>query len=298
MKLKTKLKRMYEVSDVENNYYYWFNKILNLLLTMFDYKGINSELAREIELNLILTGHATIFKKNNDLQCVQTNLYDFNKFLNSNKSLYANPILKSGKLTDGVDSVIVYNDNIWDKYLGVQGDAGLLTFIQHYARQLADISASINIYMVNTRLTSYPVANTEGTKQNIIDFFNNLIIGKRAVITDDKVLNSFKSVDIVSHRSSDNLMGLLDSRDRILEMLYRDIGLKLNRPKRAQMNEEEVNIDNNLLLVNTSDMLNNRKEGIEKVNKMFNTNIEVNLNDYFINERGVEDANNNKTIKN
>jgi len=283
MKLKNKIKRMYNVADVETNYNYWFNKILNLLLTMFDYDNIDTELAREIELNLILTGHAVVFEKNKELQCIQTNLFDFNKFLNSNKAVYANPVLKSGKLTDNVDSVFIYNDNIWDKYLGVQGDAGLLTFISHYARQLADISSSINIYTVNTRHTSYPVAQSEGVRQNIIDFFNNLTLGKRAVITDDKVLNAFKSIDINNSKHSDNIISLLDARDRILEMLYRDIGIKLNRPKRAQVNSEEVNVDNNLLLINTSDMLKNRKIGIDKVNKKFNANINVTLNKYFNN---------------
>lgn len=282
MKLKNKIKRMYDVSDVETNYNYWFNKILNLILTMFEYDGIEKDLSREIELNLVLTGHATIFKKYNDLQCIQTNLYDFDKFLNPNKSLYANPILKSGNLTDGKDSIIIYNDNIHDKYLGVQGDSGLLTFISHYARQLADISSSINIYIVNTRVTSYPVANSEGVKSNIIEFFRNLSLGKRAVISDDSVINSFKVVDIAKVNHSDNIINLLDARDRILEMMYRDIGLKLNRPKRAQLNVEEVNADDNLLLVNTQDMLKNRQYGINKVNKMFNTNISIKLNDNFI----------------
>jgi hypothetical protein len=283
MKLKNKIKRMYDVSDVENNYNYWFNKILNLLLTMFDYENIDSELAREIELNLLLTGHAVVFEKNKEMQCVQANLYDFNKFLNSNKAVYANPILKGGKLTNNVDSIFIFNDNLQDKYLGIQGDAGLLTFISHYARQLADISSSINIYIVNTRRTSYPVAQSEGVRQSIIDFFNNLTLGKRAVITDDKVLNAFKSVDINNSNRSDNIISLLDARDRILEMMYRDIGIKLNRPKRAQVNSEEVNVDNNLLLINTNDLLKNRKIGIEKVNKMFNTNIRVSLNKYFNN---------------
>jgi hypothetical protein len=120
-------------------------------------------------------------------------------------------------------------------------------------------------------------------RQSIIDFFNNLTLGKRAVITDDKVLNAFKSVDINNSSRSDNIISLLDARDRILEMMYRDIGIKLNRPKRAQVNSEEVNVDNNLLLINTNDMLKNRKIGIEKVNNMFNTNINVTLNKYFNN---------------
>lgn len=289
MKLKTKLKRMYDVADVENNYYFWFNKILNLLLSMFEYSNIDEEFSREIELNLILTGHATIFEKNNELQCIQTNLYDFNKFLNSNKALYANPILKSGKITDGNNGIIIYNDNIWNKYLGIEGDSGLLTWISHYARQLADITSSINIYIVNTRNTSYPVATSENVKQSIIDFFQNLSIGKRAVITDDKVLNAFKSIDISNKNNNDNIITLLDARDRILEMMYRDIGLKLNRPKRAQVNIDEINVDNNVLMINPYNMLKQRIVGIKKVNKMFNKNIKIKLNDYFIQERGEKD---------
>ena len=56
-----RLKRMYKVNDVSTGFSYWFFKLLNILQNMFVYKGLPESLpAREIELNLLLTGHAAI----------------------------------------------------------------------------------------------------------------------------------------------------------------------------------------------------------------------------------------------
>ena len=59
------------------------------------------------------------------------------------------------------------------------------------------------------------------------------------------------------------------------------MGVRFYNPKKAQVSVEEVESNTQLLVVNTSEMLECRQEGIERVNKMFDTNISVKLNDKF-----------------
>jgi hypothetical protein len=70
--------------------------------------------------------------------------------------------------------------------------------------------------------------------------------------------------------------------------------------KKAQVNTEEVESNNQLLLISTNDMLNERKAGIEKVNDMFGTDIQISINPKFdvneVKKEGVENERQNATI--
>ena len=66
----------------------------------------------------------------------------------------------------------------------------------------------------------------------------------------------------------------------------------MNNPKKAQVNEEEIEANDQMLLISTDDMLKARLEGIEKVNAMYGTNITVKLNEKFDVTKGADNNEN------
>ena len=74
---------------------------------------------------------------------------------------------------------------------------------------------------------------------------------------------------------------LLLAKEKILEGFFRDLGVRFYNPKKAQVTEDEVESNTQLLVINTSEMLESRREGLERVNKMFGTKITVDLNEKF-----------------
>ena len=118
--------------------------------------------------------------------------------------------------------------------------------------------------------------------------------GKRAIVTDSSIIENFRNVDISKSNIKDGVNDWLIARDKILEQFYRDLGVRMNNPKKAQVNEEEIESNDQMLLISMDDMLKSRKEGIEKVNNMFGTNISVSINDKFI-VKGVNDNENGNT---
>ena len=293
------IKNAYNVADVNDGYNYWYFKLFNVLLDMFEYDNLPSGLdRRNIELNLILTGHAVIVpRKNGKLFVPHTNIFGYDEYYQPTFAVFANPIVISNKeLKIGADCEIIYNNSLQDSILYIKADSGLHTFIARYARQLADIESTINTFAVNARLVSIPVVNDDATKQSLIQFFKNLVIGKRGIVTDSSIIENFRNVDISKTPSNDGINDWIVARDKILEQFYRDLGVRMNNPKKAQVNEEEIEANNQLLLISTDDMLKCRKEGIEKVNSMFGTNIVVRLNPKFdisYIDGGVEDVSKN-----
>ena len=272
---------MYEVSDVSCGYDYWFFKLLNYCLGIYKYTGLPKSLpAREVLMNLILTGHAVIFQNGTELVTTRTQLFDFDLYYRPTKATFGNVVMKSKTLNLGKDSEVVYLNRIQGNVLNNQMvDSGLKTFIARYARQLADIESTINIYAVNIRNTSFPVASDEPTRKQVENFYNQMVLGKRSVITDNIVLDTFRNVDIAPIRSGDRLNDLLTARDKVLANFMQDIGIKYRQDnKKAQMTEDEIETDEQLLVINVQDMLEVQKEGFERVNNMFGTNIDVYIN--------------------
>lgn len=278
------LKQMYNVNEVEEGYSYWFFKLLGIVIDMFEYDNLPKGLSRrEIELNLIMTGHCAIIKKTlGQYFAPLSNLFGFDENYQPVWMVFANPVvIKPFTYTIGKDTEVIYNSSLKDSIYYVKADSGLKSFISRYARQLADVEATINIYTTNARLVSIPVTNDNAVKESIILFFKNLVLGKRAIVSDSSIVEKFRNIDINRGQIKDGVNDWMIARDKLLEQFYRELGIKMNNQKKAQVNTEEVEANDQLLLINTNDMLKAREEGLQKVNELFGLDISVRLNPLF-----------------
>lgn len=286
-----KIEKIYDVSDVIDGYYYWFWKLFNFCLTMFEYKNLPESLpAREIESNLLMTGHCVVFPDMADIVTACTSLYGFDRYYNPTNAIFANVKMRSKNLNIGENCEIIYNSSLKDNVLYIKSDSSMMSFIKRYSRMLADVESSMDIYMVNSRLTSFPVASSDSVMQNLKLFFKKLKRGERGIISDDSIIQQFRSVDISRASVHDGVNDWLVARDKILEMFFRDIGVKFYNPKKAQVSEDELQVNNQMLVISLDDMLKERQRGIERVNNLFATNISVDIAEPFkVKEEVIED---------
>ena len=209
--------------------------------------------------------------------------------------IFANPVIQSGKeYKIGEDCEVIYNSSLYNNILYVPSDGSMLTFLSRYARQLADIESTINIYAVNSRLTSIPVTDDQNVTNSIKAFFKKLAFGERAIVTDNNIVENFRNIDINRTNVVDGINDWIIARDKILEMFFRDIGLKMYNPKKAQVTEDEVEANTQILIISTDDMLKERQKGVERVNDMFGTSISVKLNPKYESELDERTVNENE----
>ena len=279
------IKTMYDVSNVKLGFDYWYFRLFNILLDIFEYDNVPDGLSqREIELNLMMTGHSVILsRRDGKLFTPLTSLFGYDEYYQPTKAVFANPVVVEAKqYSIGTDCEVIYNNKLKDSLYYIKCDGGLNTFVSRYARQLADIESTINIYAVNSRLTSYPVSTDGSVTESLKAFFKNLAMGKRAIVTDDTIIEKFRNIDINRSAINDGINEWLMARDKILEQFFRDLGVQMYNPKKAQVTDDEVESNTQLLLISTDDMLKERKEGLERVNRMFGTDIGVNINPKFL----------------
>lgn len=286
--IKNSLKNMYDVADVSEGYRYWFYKFLGFCLTIFEYEGLPESIpSRELELLLILQGYATPFYDGDGYPvAIPTNIFDFDKYYTPTSGTYGNAIIKTKPLyfqnntKHTQNAVLMFNDDLQTNVFYLRSDGALLSLIQRYARRMADLESSENIYTVKTRFGNAPVGSTDSVRNSIKNFINKIRGGSFETITDDSIISCFRTVDF-GNATNENLMSFQTARDKILEQFFRDIGVKMANQKKAQVTNNEVESDEQLLLISLDDMLKTRKKGIEDFNKFFHTNATVRLNPKF-----------------
>lgn len=282
---KDKLDVVFDNTRVIDGVNFWFNKFLSVCLDIFKYGGLPPYLPqKEIETNLLLQrdGHSLIFwtPKYGVVTC-WSELYDIDLYYQPTKATYAQPVLGSGIKTIGTDCEVIYNNKLGHQVYTYNTDGGLRTFIGRYARMMADMDATISIYTINRRVTDFPIAKNDKVKNSLERFFKQLRSGKNAIISDECIIEGFKTIERGGDKNGDKLGDLLLAKEKILEGFFRDLGVRFYNPKKAQVTEDEVESNTQLLVINTSEMLESRREGLERVNKMFGTKITVDLNEKF-----------------
>ena len=124
-------------------------------------------------------------------------------------------------------------------------------------------------------------------------FFKKLALGKRAIISDNSIIEEFRNVDINRSNIKDGLNELLIARDKVLEQYFREIGVKMYNSKKAQVTDDEVDANTQLLLISKDDMQDARDEGADMTNDLFGTDMIPKLNPKF----DIREVENNDTTQ-
>lgn len=268
---------LYNFKDKKNNI---FNHTIYMLMrtgSMFKWSGLPETIPEcFLELYLQVNGFACIAKDpDND------KLYAFFGGLGGAPDPYyqptictvANPALnlsKNYKIDE--DCIIVKNDKFYH---------GLIPLFNKYASMLAENELSLNMASINTRIQQAISAGDDRAKESAELFLKKLIEGDIAVLADNAFLDSdtIKTLPFSNTSSSGVIGDLIEYEQYLKASWYNELGLNANyNMKREALNTAESTINNDILFPLVDEMLKMRKHGAEKVNEMFETDISVELN--------------------
>ena len=249
--------------------------MLSQTLEMFEYNGLPESIPqKELEILHQINSFA-IWKK------VKNELYVFFGGLGGKHDVYYHPTIAtvsnpaldySGTLEIDKDCVVTFNDKV--RY-------GLLPMFNKYATLLAETDISIRFACINARIPYLINAQDDNTKDSADSVLKDIWDGKKFGIVINKRLLENKDSLFTSEfgaKNSTNIKDLIELRQYVKSSWYMELGIQSNyNMKRESLNSSETTMDESVLLPLIDDMLNERKIGLEKVNKMFGTNITVKL---------------------
>ena len=248
--------------------------MLSQTVEMFEYDGLPETIPqKELEILLQLNGFA-IWKE------VKGKLYVFfgglggvlNEYYHPTRAIISNPYLNySADLEIDKDCVVSFNDKL--RY-------GLYPMFNKYASLMSECDISMRFALVNARIPYLINANDDNTKESVETVLKDIWDGSKFGVILNKQLLDKNGVFTAEFGKTgqSSIKDLIELRQYIKSSWYLELGIQSNyNMKRESLNSTETTMDEDVLLPLIDDMLEQRRNDLEKVNKMFGLNITVKL---------------------
>lgn len=267
--------------DYDFLYQHFFSQLFRTSLHILDIRGAPESINYDFMMMcIILLGRAAYFKPEQDL--VALNAAPAGKpdlYYIPDRILVTNPRFnRSYNLSPGVDCEIVYCTSM-DPYYWGRGSGGMYSLISTTASLLADNFLSLNTAQKNLRLTTGFACDDQNTFESLKAAMQEAYDGKPFFIVQKSLVDQMDKLPIYADSSNQSLIQLLDVHKYILSEFYAAIGLQESQQmKKERLITAEVEDGAELPLFNIQDMINSITSGIERVNSMFDTKMQVVVN--------------------
>lgn len=293
----TPVGKIYDFKDKERNVQKYVGYMLNRCESMFEYDNLPDSIPkRNLELMLMVNGFVCIAKAE-DPKDNKEKLFAFwgglggepNEYYEPTICVVANPSLrltKEYKIKE--DCIIIRNDSMY---------MGLMPMFNKYATQLVENDITMNMVDVLSRVQAILSAKDDRTRKSLKAYIESLQKGDIEFVGESSLfsgnLDSLK-VSPYTKTGDHQITQLIEYQQYLKASWFNEIGLNANyNMKRESINSGESQLNEDALLPLVDDMLEQRRVGLELVNKMFGTDIKVRLASSWrnneIEQREVED---------
>lgn len=263
-----------------------FNSALSKTLTIFEYGNLPDTIPqRELEKILQLCDFAYWLKKDNDLYVFFGGLGGQpNEYYQPTDFIVANPYLKFFKIVKvNEEGVLMWNDYVHRNVL--------YFMMRRYAELMAECDITLRFGLVNDRILSVFFASNDNLKDSALSFIKDVEEGRKlGVVVGDDWKDDEGGLNIKEYRkaNSQDLKVIMELQQYLKASFFNDIGLQANyNMKRESINDSEAGMNEESLKPFIDDMLQNRKDALEKVNKQFGTNITVELSSSWVRRKKI-----------
>lgn len=259
------------------------NYMLARLQKMFKYTGLPSSIPRQyLENYLLVNGHCIIAKDKKNPS--DESIYAFIGAAGGEPDIYyrptrymvANPSLNMSaeyfiSTTDPnhePDAVLVRNDTMWQ---------GLYPMMARYAALISENLLTIRTADVMLRVLALITAPDDSSRLAADQFLKDIEAGHLASIAENRFLDGIRMQNPPSNNGS-YLTQFIELHQYLVGSFYNEVGLNANyNMKREALSDAETGLNDDSLMPLCEDMLRCRQEGIQAVNDMFGTSIQVSL---------------------
>lgn len=275
MSRRNKGNGLFGESAVMNNatYIQYFNRLVELSVSVFEWQGLPETVdPRYLELHLFQNGSVVYFRDEvmGDLclDCIAKGQFD----------VYGNPISRRAyssynqyqKTLNESDSVI-----IWNNYLRQPS----VLDVKMFAKRLYNLDRIIDVN-ANAQKTPVLVQGTEKQRLTLVNLYKEFD-GNAPFIFGDKNLdlNSLRAISTNAPYVADKLYQL---KTQIWNEALTYLGISnLNIQKKERMITDEVQRNQGGTIASRYSRLEARREAVDKINRMFGTDISVDYREDF-----------------
>lgn len=258
--------------------------MINRLMSMFKYEGLPETIPKKyLDYFLFVNGHAFCTD-------VKDDLYVFVGGLGGEPDAYyrptiytvANPALnlsKQYKIND--EGILLRNDTMM---------FGILPLLSKYCSLLTENMITMRTADINLRLLQLLTAPDDKTKSAVDIFLSDLEDGKLGSIAENRFLDGIKMQEPATKNGA-FMIQFIELHQYLKGSMFNELGLNANyNMKREALGAGESGLNADILFPLVDDMLANRQECLDEVNKKYGTNIKVDFNSTWVDNKREAEA--------
>ena len=268
------------VVDKEKSCETFINYMNIRLQKMFHYEGLPDTIPKEM-LEYYLLNNGTCFVTE-----VDGKLYTFcgsfggqpDPYYRPTTYVIANPALNFSKQCNlETDGILVRNDTLW---------VGLYPLMARYATLMAENMLTIRTADIMLRIMALLSAPDDRSKVAADEYLKKLEKGELAAIGENRFFDEGIKMQSPPSNNGSYLTQFIELHQYLTGTFYNEVGLNANfNMKRESIGEGESSLNEDSLLPLTDEMLKCRKEDLDKINKKYGTNITVEFDSSWANNR-------------
>lgn len=275
-----------DVSGLNNSSYFYYRRQLFLkIYSLFDFDNYPDYWDIDYFKNVLFSdGFIGVVDYNGGPWALKCGFSGINPYNNPTEIMIANPVLGNFNRTIGKDGELIYFNRVDGMYIGLE------PLVKRYALLLSQCDGSINATLMNSRVRHVFEGTNDAEVQTYKKMYDEVSQGRPAVFlkkgkTDLKESN-FNFLNVKNTYIGNDIM--LTKRTIMNEFLT-EIGINnRNTDKRERLTTDEVAVNDSETAANVILWLDTMRRQLDKVNKLFNTNITIELNKHVV--KGSQDA--------
>lgn len=247
-----------QVLELPASFAYWKNTLFEKCIRIFEWTGLPFP-QKELEMRTLFYGFsgyvddALIGRMSATVSMSGPTEY-WDEFTHGT---YAAPTARGGTFRIGIEGCIINNTSLRNS---------IMPMIDRYASLLAHAEISLKVALINMRKVETFAAENEDVAESIRKYQADIYRGKDAVIIDDSMIEAVKNLS--ERASTSEVKDCIDAIGDLLRRFYQEIGVRYTRDKRERMVEAEVQNDDQMLLLNVSDMLKQRQAAAKEMTRL------------------------------
>lgn len=241
---------------------------LNKSLTMFEWQNLPDTVPMvELEKMLQINGYAIIAKYKGELYAFQGGFTGQDAYNRPTQVIINNPALQlNTTYTIDEDCIVIKNDDM---------KQGLIKIYEYFGQRLIENQITMLMTDYNLRMPFTISSSDDQTTQSAKEYLNKIIDGSLGVIGEQKLFKAL-SVTPTNSKQTATFADLYGYQQFIIAQLNNTIGLATNNNmKRERLTTNEIEVNKNASYPIVDNMLRNRQQAVEAINKMFGLNIIV-----------------------
>lgn len=276
----------YKYKDKAKNVLMLNQYMLAKTLSMFEWENLPDTIPyKELEKMLQVHGYAFITKVEDKLYCFQGGLGGVpDVYGNPTTITVSNPALSFNKTLNLLeDGVLIINDDM---------QMGLVPLYTKHNTMIAENDINMIMWGYNSRSQRVFSASDDKTKDSAQAYLDKIIDGELGVIGENAILDGVK-VHGANSSQGVSITTMIEFQQYQKASLYNEVGLSANfNMKRERLIDSEVEAGEDSLFPFVFNMMKCRLKGIESLNKMYGTDINIDFGSvwHFKNKELVDDV--------